>query len=271
MYAEDQIRRGNDQLTDEREIVELFDKKIFPEIRKKYENASLNIELQLQALEGRISLFAKKQASWASKGWRIRMAEKEISKDLPIPGFDFNIHGFIDRVDENINDIEKPWCIIDYKTWDELKKFSDHVVDTSKRNFDFAKRMGYPFVTRVDKKGDKKEDGYMLSVQLPIYGKCLAALVPEADFQLQQFQYLILGKNEEEVGFKSLTEEQVNCSVTAAKKAVENISNNIFWPPGPRDEWKWDFKGLFVEDPLSDLGNSKWAIAQGAKTEVSND
>ena len=260
MYASIQIENGNDQLTDINEIRRLFADRIFPEIRKKYETAPLNIELQLEALEGRLSLFAAVQAKWASRGWRIRKAELEIPKSLDVPDLGFRVHGFIDRVDENINpDCEKRWCIIDYKTWDAQTKMTAHVCTSSRmtdknmEHLEFARRMGYPLLN------DNKQR--ILSVQLPVYGKCLAALEKDAVFSSQCFQYLILGKNCDETDFNPLTDEQVAVSLATAKKAVENIKANIFWPPGPGDAWKYDFSGLFVIDPLEDIGASEWAAA----------
>ena len=259
MYANIQIAEGDNQLTCADDIRRLFAERIFPEIRKKYENAPLNIELQLKALEGRISLFADVQASWAMRGWRIRKAEFEIPKTLDVPDLGFRIHGFIDRVDENItSDCSKRWCIIDYKTWDEKKKITGHVY-TSRTNtekngehLEFARRMGYPLIDGRQR---------ILSVQLPVYGKCLAASENDADFASLCFQYLILGKNADEVGFKELNDGQVAACLETAKKAVENIRANIFWPPGPGDEWKYDFNGLFVEDPVKDIGATHWAKA----------
>ncbi len=265
MYAKEQIKLGDDQMTDAIKIRKLLTQKIFPEIRRKYANAPLNIQLQLDAIEGRLSLFADVQASWALQGWRIREAELEIPKTLEIPDLGFRIHGYIDRVDENINPgCEKKWCIIDYKTWDTIAKMNGHVYTSStmteknKEHLDFARTMGYPLIN------DKQR---MLSVQLPIYGKCLEALRKDAIFSSQSFQYLILGKDKDNVGFKQLKTAEVDASIETAKQAVKNIKENIFWPPGPGDEWKYDFKGLFVEDPLEDLGKSEWAKDHGKAVE----
>lgn len=275
MYAKDQIDRMDDQFTDASEIRSFFTREVFPKIREKFKGASLNIDLQIQALEGRLDLFAVAQAEWAEQGWRIRMAEKEVPADLDIEGLGFRVHGYVDRVDENINiKSGKRWCVIDYKTWDEATLInhvftSDRTGGKNDEQLAFAREMGYPLLK--NRKGDEKQR--VLSVQLPVYGMCIAALEPRAGFEEQRFQYLVLGKNEEKVGFRELQEGFVDVSIKTAKQAVENIKAGIFWPPGPGEEWKWDFKGLFAVDPVKDLGESDWAAShrKTGGTEVNRD
>jgi len=284
-YADLQIARGDDQLTDAREIRRLFAEEICPAVRAKYGRTTLNIDLQLRALEGRLALFADVQAAWAQQGWRIRMAEREIPKDLDIPCLGFRIHGYIDRVDENIeqrsevrgqrsdsgipplSNSNSPWCVIDYKTWDKAT-LSGRVFTTgtasekNRAHAAFAEAMGYPvFFT-----GKKQTTPHrVLSVQLPIYGKCLAALEPSIPFAAVQYAYLVLGASADQCAVLPLKSETVEPALATARRAAELIGRNLFWPPGPTDEWKWNLAGLFVTDPLSDLGESDWAKRQEAK------
>ena len=269
MYAESQIAMGDGQLTEAGDIRRLFAEEIFPCIRRKYAGAALNVDLQLRSLEGRLLLFADVQASWAAQGWRIRMTEREIAPSLDVPGLNFRARGFIDRVDENISPgCEKPWCVIDYKTWDRKSDVTGHVytssanTDKNRKQLEFARRFGYPLV------GDKRR---MLSVQLPVYGKCLAASEPRAPFAAQKFQYLILGKNAGETGLVELKDEEADASLATARIAADCIRANVFWPPGPAEDWKRDFGGLFVSGPEEDIGGSEWAAAHCAKTEDGRD
>ena len=244
-YAEIQIKRGDNQLTDADDIRKVFTDIIFPEIRRKYYNMPLNIELQLQSLEGRILAFADIQAEWARNGWRIRMVEKAVSEEIEINGLSLNVKGFIDRVDENID--SKKWSVIDYKTWNK-NSLNSHVLSVGgKKNEAFANMMKYPLI----KKGSIGRR--ILSVQLPIYGECLAACDKNILFENIEFWYFILGENKEEIGNVELSAEIISASLDTAKQAVENIQKNIFWPPSPGNEWRWDFNGIFVSDPKVDF------------------
>ena len=271
LYARIQIGQGDSQLTDENAIRRLFHEEIMPVIRARYGKLTLNLELQFEAIEGRLDNFAKVQADWAQKGWRIRAAELEIgdeSSDDPAmkyvdSGLGFRVHGFVDRIDENINDsADKRFCVIDYKTWDEASLVG-HVVTSSRKKaeIEFAQCMGFPTLTN---KGGKP-NGRVLSVQLPVYAKCIASVRSEfrnADFMLQ---YLVLGESEQETMFVKLEDDVVACAIATAARAVKMIGANIFWPPGPGEEWKWDFAALFVSDPKLDLADTEWERRQQAK------
>ena len=54
-------------------------------------------------------------------------------------------------------------------------------------------------------------------------------------------------------------------ALETARRAAECIRANVFWPPGPSGDWKWDFAGLFVTDPQTDLQDGDWAKRQKAK------
>jgi len=272
-YARRQIARGDDQLTDVVAIRELFAAEICPALRVKYGRTTLNIDLQLRALEGRLELFAAQQAAWAQAGWRIRMAEQEIPTSLALPELGFRIHGYIDRVDENITPSEKkPWCVIDYKTWDK-KALTGRVYTSNKnteRNLDqiaFAQRLGFPLF----RMGKSQTEQRVLSVQLPVYGKCLAALGRGIPFEQIQYRYFILASTAAECAIQPLGDEMVAAAIATARRAADLVGRNIFWPPGPTQEWKWDFAGLFVTDPETDLAPTAWVAAQDAKQEACHD
>lgn len=268
-YAQRQIARGDEQLTDAREIRRVLIEEIMPELTARYGKMTLNLALQLKAIEGRLSLFASVQAEWAQAGWRIRMAEHPIDEDLA--GLGFHIRGTIDRVDENIAvEAEVHWCLIDYKTWDKKALThrvytSDKLTEKTKIQLEQAHRLGFPTLAV---RGQERQR--MLSVQLPLYGKGLAAQKGYA-FADMAFSYLVLAATAQETGFcKPLTKDQVEASLATAKRAVELIGKNIFWPPGPSDEWKWNFAGLFVADPQQDLADTDWVQAQTKQLEAAH-
>lgn len=267
-YARRQIANGDDQLTDADAIRRLFREEICPAIRVRYGRMTLNVDLQLRALEGRLDLFAARQAEWARQGWRIRMAEREIPKDLDVPGLGFRIHGYIDRVDENIGDAKKPWCVIDYKTWDK-KSLAGHVF-TAKSEVQerMAEMMGYP-TFRMSKTQQVAQR--VLSVQLPVYGRCLSAVEPKIPFAAISYAYFVLAATDEECAIQPLPDVAVEVSLATARRAVALIGQNVFWPPGPTDEWKWNLKGLFVSDPQTDLGGTEWAKEQERRLEACHD
>lgn len=274
-YAIKQIALGDDQLTNREEIERILIEELMPRIREIYGKNTLNLELQLDAIELRLRAFAKKQAEWAKQGWRIRKTEELIDDDVKALGF--RLRGNIDRVDENIaEDFEgQRWCLIDYKTWDK-KSLSGHVFsspkDTAKSRAqkDFGKKLGYKLIVKKTKK-EVKEMGRMLSVQLPLYGLGLTEKCEEISFNRIQYRYCILGKTEDETGFsEALTNEMVEAAIDNAKLAVELIKANIFWPPGPSEEWRWKYSKLFVAGPEKDLEDTEWAKEQARRLEVYN-
>ena len=273
LYARTQISRGDDQLTDAEEIKSLFRTRIFPVLRARYGKTTLNISLQLEAIEGRIGNFATVQADWARQGWRIRAAELEIGdwksddaeKKYIDSGLGFKVHGIVDRVDENINpDAKKRFCVIDYKTWDS-KSLSNHVYTSDRGNIqpqlDFGRKFGYP----TFKIGNANAERRVLSVQLPVYAACVSKVMDGFSTADSELKYLILGKSAGTTCFVALAEEAASAALETARRAAECIRANIFWPPGPGDEWKWDFAGLFVSDPMTDLKDSEWTNRQDAK------
>lgn len=278
-YARRQIERGDDQLTDAGEIRRLLCEEIYPNVRAKYGRTTLNIDLQLRALEGRLAIFAERQAKRAQDGWRIRMAEQEIPKDLGIPGLGFCIHGFIDRVDENINPGVTPsWCVIDYKTWNE-NSLVGHVHTSAKnseknrRQQALACQLGFPLfrVAQGKRSEEAAKNQRILSVQLPVYGKALAALRPEIPFADIGYGYFVLSEKDESSGFVDLPPTVVAPSLETAKRAVGLIRQNVFWPPGPDQVWERDFKNLFVSDPIEDLSGTDWVKRQQRKLEADHD
>lgn len=271
-YAAEQIARGDNQLTQAADIRASLLDRIVPALRARFgRKTTVNLALQLKAAEGRLSLFAERQAEMAQEGWRIRRAEYKLAVDVPALGF--RVKGVVDRLDEQIETKGSAcrWRLIDYKTWDEqiagrdgtaAKRVvtSSRQTEKNRQQLDFARRMGFPLV------GEEKQR--LLSVQLPVYGMGLAAQDPDLRFDEMEFCYLVLGVNAKETALARLKDEHVTASLRTAQRAVDLIRANIFWPPGPSDEWAWDFGGLFVADPATDLAETPWVERQKARLEA---
>ncbi len=72
---------------------------------------------QIRHLRDRLRAFARWQAGWVAKGWRIRRAEVAPRGDgasLLLDGRSVMLAGTLDRVDHNEQTDE--WCVLDYKT-----------------------------------------------------------------------------------------------------------------------------------------------------------
>lgn len=272
LYARAMIARGDNQLTDADDIRAFFRGEIFPAIRQRYGAfPHLNLRLQLDAVEGRIGVFADIQSEWAQQGWRIREAEFNVKGSHPLADFgvDAEIRGVIDRIDQNIN--TGRYRVIDYKTWDDVKSAKRHVfLDVSKDEAQqrFAARMHYPVIPAgVCKNGNSKNDARRFaSIQLPLYARCLETLDPRYAGNVEDLCYCVLGESAEKSGeYRDGLLDYADIALATVCQAIRNISANIFWPPGPSDEWKWDFQPLFVADPLRDLAGSSWAERQNEK------
>ena len=75
------------------------------------------VHLQAEQLKVRLRAFAKKQARWAAKGWRIVAVECSADGEgvpFDVDGTPIMLRGRIDRIDHNPRTSE--WAVLDYKT-----------------------------------------------------------------------------------------------------------------------------------------------------------
>jgi len=78
------------------------------------------VRIQLRRLKLRLHAFAKWQAQWRAKGWRIHRVEwspDESPVSLTVDDLPLRLRGRIDRVDRN--DLTGEWAVIDYKTGEQ--------------------------------------------------------------------------------------------------------------------------------------------------------
>ena len=299
-YANEQLARSADNLPQLRDRKEIRDaiRRIFAAVRKGFGRAPcLKIRLQLDSVESRLDNFAAVQAHWAAQGWRIAERPEFAFVVRPFEGegdADVRIKGYIDRIDykEGVG-----YRLIDYKTWDEAKRARGHVISGGKAEADFAGQFEAKLPT-FHLPSDFKTDGSLkknafprrfLSVQLPLYGRCLEKVDPKFAGQIADCCYLILGKNFENTGVFGSTFEEASDkgeansedrkkfgigevrladsdingrALDTARAAICAIRANLFWPPGPGKALAYDLKDIFLNSPEGDLRDSDWLAEQ---------
>lgn len=300
-YALEQLKRtarNEPQLSNEDDIREML-KEIFNKIRDKYgKSPSLKIQLQLDSVEARLRNFAAIQSYWAGNGWNVA-AEPEFGFHVqPFKGEgddlldDVWIKGSVDRIDykEGVG-----YRLIDYKTWDKKSKASEHVIKGGEDLIKHADALGIPKTDEKTKPKDKNEEPKsksrrFLSIQLPLYGKCLET-VDYSKFggKIADYCYLILGRNAEETVFYGSSDtnasiyingkqqklsfnsspktilsspELVKLALDTARIAIRRIKQGIFWPPGPGGELRYDLNDIILDSPEKDMKDSDWVKDQ---------
>ena len=294
-YANEQLANsanGKPQLSDANAIREAL-RRIFVRIRAGYGSApSLKIRLQLDSVAARLENFAIVQAHWAKQGWRI--AEK--------PEFEFVVQPFKDEKDADVwikGKIDRidykdgvGYRLIDYKTWDDATKARGHVLSGGKAEEAFAEKLKLPTLPPARANAASKR---FLSVQLPLYGRCLEMVDSKFAGKVVDCCYLVLGKNFENTGvFGSKFEEKMSDSeakneerekfgigtdalseddiykkaLDTARTAIRAIRANLFWPPAPGKALDYGLKDIFLNSPESDLKGSDWLAKQEKRLEA---
>ncbi|MEX0702184.1 MAG: PD-(D/E)XK nuclease family protein, partial [Planctomycetales bacterium] len=76
------------------------------------------VRVQAEQIRQRLRAFARWQAEWAARGWRIRYVEESFRDEREAPfdvdGAPMRLRGKIDRIDQN--DDSGEWIVFDYKT-----------------------------------------------------------------------------------------------------------------------------------------------------------
>lgn len=284
MYAREQLSRsgrGEEQLREEGEIAAAFSR-IMGELRKGYGVApSVTVRLQLDAAEGRLRSFARIQSMWAKEGWRVAEEPEFGFVTRPFEGeegCDVTVKGSVDRIDVREVGGELEYRLIDFKTWDKKEKSAGRVLAGGPAQVAQAERLGLP-TTREDK--PKR----LLTVQLPLYGRCLEKEHERFAGRITDYCYVILGKSDENVCVLGSAYDQkqfeaprfgqplaklvlaahVELAMDTTRTAIRRIRANIFWPPGPEERWKWDVKRILMASPEKDLAGSEWVRRQEEK------
>lgn len=277
LYAREQLersRRGEEQLREREEIAAAFSR-IMGGLRKGYGAApSVSVRLQLDAAEGRLRSFARIQAMWAEEGWRVAEAPEFSFLARPFEGeegCDVLVKGSVDRIDAREAGGEVEYRLIDYKTWDKQANAAKRVLARGQEQVEHAGRLGLPVTA-----GDKP--GRLLTVQLPLYGRCLEKTDAKFAGRIGDYCYVILGQSDAEVCVLGSSHDQkqfaakgtprlvlaehVGLALETARTAIRRIRANIFWPPGPNGNWKWDVRRILMASPEKDLAGTDWLRKQ---------
>ena len=176
------------------------------------------VALQGESIRRRLAAFAKIQAERHAQGWRTVAAERK----LQVKYGHTVVRGRCDRIDFNPRTGE--WCVVDYKTFD---------------NPDRA-------VWMDAKTGEWK------SLQLPLYCAMLDAdpEFPEAKLERISSAYCVLGKTADTTLFTDpMNGAYVPEAEAKVRELIDRIERGIFWPPSPKDAWRWDFESWIFNTP----------------------
>ena len=197
------------------------------------------VALQGESVKRRLAAFAKIQAARHAQGWRTVAAERK----LQVTYGHTTVKGRCDRIDFNAQTGE--WCVVDYKTFD---------------NPDRA-------VWMDAKTGEWK------SLQLPLYCAMLDAdpEFPEAKLEKISSAYCVLGKTAETTLFTDpMTGAFVPEAEAKVRELIGKIERGIFWPPGPKDVWRWDFAEWIFNTPEESVDEA-WLADQVRRLSAEND
>ena len=287
-YAREQLdrtRAGRPQLADEREIADALRRLCRDEGGRLFGDAPpLKVRLQLDAAERRLGTFARIQAGWAADGWRVAAEPEFAFRVRPFEGegaADAPVRGSVDRIDGRPGpDGKTEYRLVDFKTWDDRAKASGHVVKGGGEQVEHARTLRLPLVEETNADGSPKPPRRFLTVQLPLYGRCLEKHDPATfvrDGRIADFLYVVLGTSDRTSGtfggalpdggrrpdartFRLA--EHAREALDTARAAIRRIREGVFWPPGPGDELRYDLKDVFLDSPQKDLDGTDWLREQ---------
>ena len=193
------------------------------------------VALQGESMKRRLKAFAKIQSERHKEGWRTVAAERK----LQVRYGHTTVKGRCDRID--FNERTGEWCVVDYKTFD---------------NPDRA-------VWRDEKSGEWK------SLQLPLYCAMLDAdpEFPDAKLARISSAYCVLGKTADTTLFTGpMNGAFVPEAEAKVRELVDKIERGIFWPPSPKNAWRWDFEDWILGDP-KDSVDPAWLADQKKRAE----
>ena len=172
------------------------------------------VKIQVQQLQRRLEVFATKQAAWAADGWRILATEAESNKIVLDTGANAVwLRGKIDRVDRHQSTGE--YAILDYKSGQNAKQLKDV----------------------------RKKDGTWLDLQLPLY----RFIGNQRGWEDAKVGYINLPGKAADTQFviADWNESIFQSAIDEAKRIVDAIAEQRFWPPG-KPKYDDDFSRLLM-------------------------
>ncbi|HTU24270.1 MAG TPA: PD-(D/E)XK nuclease family protein, partial [Pirellulales bacterium] len=197
------------------------------------------VRVQGEQIRGRLAAFARWQADWRTKGWRIRDAEMEVNAahKICLPGAGQGsghrdepvyLRGRIDRID--VHDASGETIVFDYKTGDGNARGGQQTPEKAHRN----------------------SAGEWTDLQLPLYRHLVRAIGVEGSVRLG---YILLPKDTSKVA-ESLADWDESLLATADARAAEVIAHIMaenFWPLASDDKpatWFPEFAAICQDDML---------------------
>jgi ATP-dependent helicase/nuclease subunit B len=192
----------------------------------------LNLQMQLDAAQERLSAVARAQAAEAANGWDIVLVEHDI--EAVIEGV--RVHGRIDRVDRHRESGQIR--ILDYKTSDTAGyPEKEHLKNTSADMADYA-------LVNVNDRARRWVD-----LQLPLY----AMMLQKDDARLAGASpgYFNIPGTIDNTGIElwpGFTDEIMESATICAHGIARDIRSRKFWPPAAHVS-NDDFETLFHVEP----------------------
>lgn len=283
LYAREQLARTQRGLAQLHEVADIESSlaRAMDAVRRSYgAQPSVKLRLQLDAAADRLRCFARIQAKWAAEGWVVKEKPEYDFVTRPFAGegdCDVSIKGSVDRIDWKEGE---GYRLIDYKTWDRRQGAAGRILKGGLDQAQHAARLKLPVLGAGEEEKKRKR---FLTVQLPLYGRCLEKYAPELFAgKIVDYCYVLLGSTPEDsvvlgsafdqkpfeaakTGKMPLA-EHVELALETARVAIRRIRGNFFWPPGPSEEWRWDVKDLLSVSPDKDFPvGTAWRDAQEAK------
>ncbi len=191
------------------------------------------VRLQAEQIRHRLAAFARWQAAWRAKGWRIHLSECEVTVEDQISDARCRtgtcptarpvyLRGRIDRID--VHEISGQTIVFDYKTGDK-----GETPDKAHRN----------------------KEGW-IDLQLPLYRHLVRGLGIEQPVRLG---YIVLPKDTSKVSEQLADWDEATLAAADAKaiEVIRAIGAQKFWPPATdtrRTRWFSEFAAICQEDLL---------------------
>ena len=184
------------------------------------------VQMQAISIQHRLRVFAEWQADWVRQGWEIIRTEWPGGAAI-LAGCDpkLTLDGRIDRLD--YNSATGQWMLLDYKAGDRAIENSDI----------------------------RNADGWK-DLQFPMYRHLAAEETGDAPVG---FTYLRLSKDlNKKIPFQLQVERSdLEEADTIARTVVENIRNDVFWPPAELsnkypDDYSWILQDSAFRQVLAD-------------------
>ncbi|WP_411845820.1 PD-(D/E)XK nuclease family protein [Roseibacillus persicicus] len=226
-----------------REIAECFEDLLSDHLTKKYgTRLSAPLLIQASSMRQRLGWWAHQEAQQRQAGWSILETETYLApKEDPFRIGGMIIKGKIDRIESHPDEGLR---ILDFKTKKKPTPVDEAHLRNARRDEDLS---ALPDWMKATYKGKEK---CWTNLQIPLY---LLALRDRYPNQPRTAGYVQLGAAMGDVHlnlWEELDAELLESAGNCALGIIENIQNEVFWPPAEKSKFD-DFADLLFGDPKS--------------------